>query len=257
MRPAAFDLKLTHNERVATISIAGELDVRTLGELGPLVEDALGRVGTVCLVLDLRQLAFMDSSGLRLLIDLHDRASQEPWDLRLIAPQAEEAMLVLSVTGADRALPFESFTPTTQGRKAPSTGAIRNPALEIQLDRNPAAPATARGAISSYCDQVGIGPQTRATVLLLVSEVVTNAVIHPETDPGTKIGLKTNRSKRCLRVEVTDHGHGFTPTPRDPSRVGAATGSTSSNRRPPPGASTNRTATRSGLRSRSPTTEDG
>jgi anti-anti-sigma factor len=57
--------------------------------------------------LDLRDLAFMDSSGLRLLIDLHDRSRREPWELTLMTPTHEAAAVVLRATGADKALPFE------------------------------------------------------------------------------------------------------------------------------------------------------
>ena len=60
------------------------------------------------LTLDLRDLTFMDSSGLRLLIALNDRAQRDAWSLRLIAPTHEAALMVLRVTGAYTALPFDT-----------------------------------------------------------------------------------------------------------------------------------------------------
>ena len=74
--------------------------------LSERVDDQL-RTGGADLILDLRELSFMDSSGLRLLIELHDRSRTEGWDLRLIAPRHEAALLVLRATGADTALPFQ------------------------------------------------------------------------------------------------------------------------------------------------------
>ena len=50
----------------------------------------------------------MDSSGLRLLIDLYDRSQRETWKLTMVAPSSEAATMVLRATGADTALPFES-----------------------------------------------------------------------------------------------------------------------------------------------------
>lgn len=89
-----------------TLSVAGELDLSTTTELSERVGLRLER-GARDLRLDLRKLSFMDSSGLRLLIELADRARREGWSLRLIAPREEAAALVLRATGADRALPFE------------------------------------------------------------------------------------------------------------------------------------------------------
>ena len=60
------------------------------------------------LTLDLAELAFMDSSGLRLLIELYDRSRRESWELTLVTPRDENATMVLRATGADDALPFET-----------------------------------------------------------------------------------------------------------------------------------------------------
>jgi anti-anti-sigma factor len=89
-----------------TISVSGELDLSTIEALAGQVDTQLhGAVDA--LTLDLHDLAFMDSTGLRLLIELADRARQEEWRLKLIRPSHEAAARVLRITGADRALPFE------------------------------------------------------------------------------------------------------------------------------------------------------
>jgi anti-sigma regulatory factor (Ser/Thr protein kinase) len=58
-----------------------------------------------------------------------------------------------------------------------------------------------------------------ATLTLLISEVVTNAVIHPDIDPPGPIGLSARIEQDTIRVEVTDEGPGFNPQPRDPDRL--------------------------------------
>lgn len=62
--------------------------------------------GVTDLTLDLTDIAFMDSSGLRLLIELNHRSQQQAWRLRLTPPKHEGATLVLRATGADTRLPF-------------------------------------------------------------------------------------------------------------------------------------------------------
>ena len=49
------------------------------------------------------------------------------------------------------------------------------------------------------------------TLRLLVSEVVTNAVRHGGDGRPVELHASWNS---VVRVEVSDHGHGFTPTPR-------------------------------------------
>jgi anti-anti-sigma factor len=78
----------------------------TIDALAEQVDTALQRPVEV-LTLDLGDLAFMDSTGLRLLIELNERAQRENWRLKLIGPRHDAAARVLQITGADVALPFE------------------------------------------------------------------------------------------------------------------------------------------------------
>jgi anti-sigma regulatory factor (Ser/Thr protein kinase) len=52
------------------------------------------------------------------------------------------------------------------------------------------------------------GPM-RDDLLLLLTEVVTNAVRHSGAARGEPIQIALNESRDCVRVEVTDAGHGF------------------------------------------------
>jgi anti-sigma regulatory factor (Ser/Thr protein kinase) len=97
--------------------------------------------------------------------------------------------------------------------------------LQISLERNPQAPSLARAAITGFADGSNVAAGTLATLTLLVSEVVTNAVIHSEAGPLSEILMTACRSDNgVFLVEVTDQGDGFTPTPRDPARPGGGYG---------------------------------
>ena len=54
------------------------------------------------------------------------------------------------------------------------------------------------------------------SLILLVSEVVSNAVRHSAADPDDPIELAASFGATTIRVAVTDAGDGFTPRPRDP-----------------------------------------
>ena len=92
------------------------------------------------------------------------------------------------------------------------------PSLSLDLETNREAPSVARAAITGFSEDRSLGETTMATLTLLVSEVVTNAVIHPELDDPGDIRLRARIADDVIRVEVTDGGDGFEPRPRDPSR---------------------------------------
>jgi anti-sigma regulatory factor (Ser/Thr protein kinase) len=92
------------------------------------------------------------------------------------------------------------------------------PILELELDPTPEAPSVARAAIVGFCQDCAVSSSALATAMLLVSEVVTNAVIHPDVKPPAPIRMRGGVTPEVIRVEITDRGSGFTPQPRDPSR---------------------------------------
>ncbi|MDQ6778868.1 MAG: ATP-binding protein [Actinomycetota bacterium] len=106
-----------------------------------------------------------------------------------------------------------------------SSRSIDARALRIRLEQNPQAPALARAAVAGFSDGSEIGHARLATLLLLVSEVVTNAVIHSSAPAQAEITLSARLTHAgAVRVEVTDGGEGFTPIPRDPARPGGGYG---------------------------------
>jgi anti-sigma regulatory factor (Ser/Thr protein kinase) len=94
--------------------------------------------------------------------------------------------------------------------------------IEFELPRGPTAPARARTetrrAIAGRFPEVDA-----ATVALLTSELVTNAVVHAEQPDDTGIGLRISSYEDRLCVEVIDSGTGFdasTPFTRRPEHCG-------------------------------------
>jgi anti-sigma B factor antagonist len=106
VRSTKFEIAQSEHGGATVLSVTGELDMNTIDVLSERVQQQLD-AGAMELVIDFTELAFMDSSGLRLLIALHDRAREEAWRLRLRAPRDEAARMVLNATGADQRLPFE------------------------------------------------------------------------------------------------------------------------------------------------------
>lgn len=86
------------------VTMTGELDLATVPQAERVVAEAR-EDGARHLVLDLRGLSFVDSSGLRMFILFAERARAEGWRLSLVSPP-DPARTVFRLTGAEENLPF-------------------------------------------------------------------------------------------------------------------------------------------------------
>jgi anti-sigma B factor antagonist len=97
-----FAVNVQRRDDVAIVQPRGELDVATVETL----RAALGAiVNAGRLVIDLRGLSFIDSTGLHLLVALHERAQRDGFQLTLLAPAAP-IRRAIQLGGLDEALPF-------------------------------------------------------------------------------------------------------------------------------------------------------
>ncbi len=70
----------------------------------------------------------------------------------------------------------------------------------IELDGDADAPSRGRHAVTAVLEEWGCAPDTRGDLLLVVSELVTNAVVHG----AEPIVVTVVRGTERFRVEVTD-----------------------------------------------------
>jgi anti-sigma regulatory factor (Ser/Thr protein kinase) len=99
------------------------------------------------------------------------------------------------------------------------SGEQRQSTLALSLARTVEAPAQGRAAIAGLSADLDLDPRLRHTLLLLVSEVVSNAVLHSSAAADSEICLEAAVRDDAVRITVTDAGEGFVPGPRDPDRV--------------------------------------
>jgi anti-anti-sigma factor len=93
-----FDLTVTRDARGGSrIALHGELDLGS----APRLEQALAEAGDDVL-LDLRGLTFMDSTGVRVLLEAAERGG----GLRVLAPTGGEARVTIEETGIRPLLPL-------------------------------------------------------------------------------------------------------------------------------------------------------
>jgi anti-anti-sigma factor len=93
----------TRADRTA-VAVTGEIDLATADAMGDAVRKHL-RAGPV--LLDLSQVEFMDSSGVRVLDTLLREIDVEGWDLLIVPTLTEAVAQVLELTGVHDQLPFD------------------------------------------------------------------------------------------------------------------------------------------------------
>lgn len=100
MKP--FSIEVQRADDVVQIVLAGELDIATQSDAEAALRDAQAS-GVKTIVLDLRRLNFMDSTGLRLLVQADLRARESGQRLAIVrGPDAVQR--VLEITGLESKL---------------------------------------------------------------------------------------------------------------------------------------------------------
>ena len=108
-----FAIDVQRRQRVAIVQPRGELELATVEPLQSAVDAAIAEIlnaaggvaHDVRVVLDLRGLSFIDSTGVQLLVMLDQRAQRDGFQLTLVAP-APPADRAIRLCGLDRRLSF-------------------------------------------------------------------------------------------------------------------------------------------------------
>jgi anti-sigma B factor antagonist len=101
--PPPFSIDVVQEGNRSVLNLSGELDLATVGELEDALRTRLEAGEDV--VVDLRGLAFMDSSGVRALVGAHQAAEGGDGSLTIVrAPRGNEVDRVIDVSGIATAL---------------------------------------------------------------------------------------------------------------------------------------------------------
>jgi anti-anti-sigma factor len=97
--PGALGLTIDRRDGAVDMTVRGEVDIHTCGELEKALTD-LAEEGLHTVTVDLRHVGFIDSSGLRVLVVVHKALQENGGSLVIRNPSATTARL-LEVTGLD------------------------------------------------------------------------------------------------------------------------------------------------------------
>ena len=100
----SFTVQLKLRSDVALIAVSGELDIASAPELELMLEQIRPEL-TKLVIVDLRELEFMDSTGLSMIVRAHRRLSESGCELTLTngQPQVQRLLDLTGVAGRLRA----------------------------------------------------------------------------------------------------------------------------------------------------------
>lgn len=189
--------------RPGTLALRGELDSATFPRLLAAFEQAVSGPRDAELHLDLSGLSFIDSAGMRAIIQIEQGARERGLALVVTAPAAPLTEL-LSLAGLAERL-------TLIGHRGERPGYRRFlERVEVAFEPRTSAPSRARAELRQAAQGV-LGPHELEAAVLMTSELVTNAVLHAHGPGAHHVVLRITVYEDGIRCEITDPGPGFEP----------------------------------------------
>jgi anti-sigma B factor antagonist len=102
--PPQFAIDVDVSSKLHTITLAGEMDMAGAPELAAVISGICANEQRT-VVIDLRNLTFIDSSGLQALVRAHQDCLARGYELRVI-PGPENVHRLFEITGMNETLPF-------------------------------------------------------------------------------------------------------------------------------------------------------
>lgn len=210
VQPSAFDVAIEWTPSGATIRVRGDIDIATVAQLQEAREQVVAE-NPQAIVIDLREVQFVDSSGLKFLLQSYALSLRAGWRLTLLRPP-KNVMQTFVLTGAHEQLPFadpDEAADDVSGAAEESAGSRPERAVRVDIDPSVEAPREARAVLQDVVADHPLAAGHLETLTLLVSEVVTNAVVHPVVEDDYEIGFSVAVTDELTRVVVSDGGVGF------------------------------------------------
>mgnify|MGYP005836473533 FL=1 len=189
-----------------TITLRGEVDYRNTHRVKQAIGSLIERGKSINV--DLKELVFMDSTGVSALVDAAKAAFPNGGELTLVSPSQQLAK-VLKRSGLSKIFRYRGKT----AARAPieCVDAVRTAdVLEFEVPARAEMISHIRFRVAQFACTMPFGPEDIEDIKLAVGEAGANALRHGAS-PGCYIGVRAEKHDDCIIVQIRDSGCGFDP----------------------------------------------
>lgn len=201
------------------IALRGEADFRNTARLRLAIR-SLASGGKPSINVNLKELVFMDSTGVSALIDAAEAVTAEGGEVRLVFPSAH-LIGVLAKSGF-----LEKFAcemPRETAPKSECVTAAAGDVAEFEVPGRPEMISHIRARAAEFAGALPFSPEEIEDIKLAVGEASANAVRHGASPNWCRVAVRMEKSRDALKISISDRGCGFDPSSvRDPD-AGALT----------------------------------
>jgi anti-sigma B factor antagonist len=108
VRDGMLSVRVSDDGQSHTVALAGELDMANAATLTAELERVEGE-GAELITIDMRELEFIDSTGIAILVAAHRRLNADHERIRVVRSRASGVQRVIDVTGLEKEIPFISL----------------------------------------------------------------------------------------------------------------------------------------------------
>lgn len=194
-------------EQVIALEVNGEIDIYNVKEFKETIEKITYFKKNI--IIDMKNLEFIDSSGLGVLVTLAQELNKDKRAMELLNPPAHIVKLI-STTGIDNVIKVtidnSLFIEKTKNR----LDYFCDDQLSITMPAKPAYVGIARLAVAAVASRYDFNIEAIEDIKIAVTEILTNAISHNEPSLE-KVSLKTifDCENHLLRIDISDEGVGF------------------------------------------------
>lgn len=200
-----------------TITLRGEVDFRNMSKVKQAVHGLVER-GQASINVDLKELVFMDSTGVSALIDAAKAIVPRGGHIRLISPSPQLAKF-LEQTGLSSILTYD--TVALHREEKISHVSASAPVVEFDVPSRAEMLSHIRARVEEAACAMSFTREEIEDIKLAVGEASANALKHGVNPQWPRVTVRIERASGALKISITDRGRGFDPDKVCPPEFGS------------------------------------
>lgn len=192
-----------------TVTLRGEVDFRNMDRVKAAICGLVER-GKASINVDLKELVFMDSTGVSALVDAARAVLPHGGHVKLVSPTSQ-LVKVLSRSGFSDVFRFGASRAAGPNGGCGAATAAGGDVLEFEVPDRAEMIAHIRARVAEFAASMPFCRDEIDDIKLAVGEASANALRHGANPDWRRVGVRVARLHDGISVRVRDRGRGFDP----------------------------------------------